>query len=65
EGYLLEALDSKTSRVHQRILYVSPDELAYNALILSDDGILTALLASGLNASVVWWRTDSLFGDIR
>ncbi len=65
EGYLFEAMDSKTSRVHQRLLHISPDELAYNALMLSDDGILTALLASEQNASVVWWRTDSLLGEIR
>lgn len=65
EGYLLEVMDSRTSRVYQRLLHVSRDELVYNALVLSDDGILSALLASGISASVVWWRTDSLTGEIR
>lgn len=65
EGYLVEVMDSRTSRVYQRLLHVSRDELVYNALVLSDDGILSALLASGISASVVWWRTDSLTGEIR
>ncbi|HHU36842.1 MAG TPA: hypothetical protein GXZ47_06395 [Treponema sp.] len=65
EGYLLEVMDSKTSRVHQRTIYVEQDELAYNALMLSSDGILSALLATNHSASVVWWRTDALIGEIR
>lgn len=65
EGYLIEVIDSKTSRVHQRTIYVDQDELAYNALMLSNDGILSALLATNNNASVVWWRTDALIGEIR
>ncbi len=64
-GYALEILDVKSRRIHKRTLSVSQDELAYNALMLSPDGIVSALLATPWNASVVWWRTDSLIGEIR
>ncbi len=64
-GYALEILDVRSRRIHKRILSVSQDELAYNALMLSPDGIISALLATPWNASIVWWRTDSLIGEIR
>lgn len=65
EGYALELMDSRSRRTQKRILPIQDDELAYNALMLSSDGILSALLATQYNASVVWWRTDSLIGEIR
>jgi hypothetical protein len=64
-GYTLEILDSRSRRVHRRTLSVSDDELAYNVLTLSTDGILSALLATPNEASFVWWRTDALIGEIR
>lgn len=64
-GYALEVMDSRSRRIHKRILSVSDDELAYNALMLSSDGIISALLATPYDASVVWWRTDTLIGEIR
>lgn len=64
-GYALEVMDKRSHRSHTRILSVSDNELAYNALMLSSDGIVSALLATTNEASVVWWRTDSLIGEIR
>lgn len=64
-GYALEILDTGSRRIHKRTLSVRADELAYNALMLSNDGILSALLATAYDASVVWWRTDALIGEIR
>jgi hypothetical protein len=64
-GYALVCMDSRSRRVHKRVLAVRDDELAYNALSLSADGIISALLATPYDASVVWWRTDSLIGEIR
>lgn len=64
-GYALEVYDGGSKRSHKRILSVSDDELAYNALMLSPDGIVSALIATQTEASVVWWRTDSLIGEIR
>jgi hypothetical protein len=64
-GYAIEVLDKHSRRVYKRILSVSDDELAYNALMLSGDGIISALLATQFDASIVWWRTDALIGEIR
>ena len=64
-GYALEVMDKRSHRSHMRILSVSDNELAYNALMLSSDGIISALLATTNDASVVWWRTDALIGEIR
>lgn len=65
EGYVIEILDTRTRRIHKKTLSVAQNELTYNALMLSSDGILSALLATPEEASVVWWRTDSLIGEIR
>jgi hypothetical protein len=64
-GYTLEVMDKRSHRSHMRILSVNDNELAYNALMLSSDGIISALLATSNDASVVWWRTDALIGEIR
>lgn len=64
-GYALEIADSRSKRSLKRVLSVSDEELAYNALMLSPDGIISALLATQYEASVVWWRTDALIGEIR
>ncbi len=65
DGYALEILDSRSRHIYKRTLSISPEELDYNALVLSNDGILSALLATSYEASVVWWRTDALIGEIR
>ncbi len=65
DGYALEVLDANSRRVHKRNLAVGKDELAYNVLMLSNDGIISALLATPYEASLVWWRTDALIGEIR
>lgn len=64
-GYGLQMLDMKSRRIYSRTLSVRDDELMYNALTLSREGILSALLAGEYEASVVWWRTDSILGEIR
>lgn len=65
EGYAFQILDRKSRRIYSRTLTVRKDELSYNALSLSRDGILSALLANDYDASVVWWRTDEVVGDLR
>lgn len=63
-GYALQILDTGSRRSYKRILSINQEELSYNALMLSSDGILSALLATPYEASLVWWRTDSLLGEI-
>lgn len=65
QGYALEILDSRSRRILKKTLAVNSDELSYNALSLSPDGIISALIATNFEASVVWWRTDTLIGEIR
>lgn len=64
-GYEICILDLESKRVQKRALLISYSEQVYNAFHLSGDGILSALLAGPDKASVVWWRTDSLIGEIR
>lgn len=64
-GYVLEIMDKRTHRIHKRSLTVLPEELMYNALHLSPDGIISALLATEFEAPVVWWRTDEIIGEVR
>lgn len=65
DGYALEILDTRSRHIIKRTLSINQDELAYNVLMLSHDGILSALLATPYEASIVWWRTDALIGEIR
>jgi hypothetical protein len=44
-------------------LDIEGEALRYSAYHLSEEGILTALLASEYEAKVVWWRFDRLFGQ--
>ncbi|MDR2418366.1 MAG: hypothetical protein LBD79_04865 [Treponema sp.] len=43
-------------------IQVSPDEFEFNAFSLSDDGILSAILAGAWDVKLVWWRTDKFMG---
>jgi hypothetical protein len=43
-------------------IQVSPDEFEFNAFALSDDGILSAILAGSWDVKLVWWRTDKFMG---
>jgi hypothetical protein len=45
-------------------LELSPDELKYSAFHLSEEGILSALLATDMEVRVVWWRFDRMFPGI-
>lgn len=64
-GYNLQMFDRKSRRSYSRTLAVRDEELVYNALSLSRDGIVSALLANTYDASVVWWRTDAIIGELR
>jgi hypothetical protein len=43
-------------------IQVSPDEFEFNAFALSDNGILSAILAGTWDVKLVWWRTDKFMG---
>jgi hypothetical protein len=46
----------------QGFIQVSPDEFEFNAFALSDNGILSAILAGAWDIKLVWWRTDKFMG---
>lgn len=61
-GYALLVLEAGSPAQRVGFIRVDDDELAFNSFYLSEDGILSALLASEYEAKVVWWRTDRLVG---
>ena len=64
-GYALLMLASGSEEQKRGFIRVDDDELVFNAFFLSDDGILSALLASEFEAKIVWWRTDRMVGEPR
>jgi hypothetical protein len=44
---------------------VAADETQLNTFSISNEGILSALLADEYSAKLVWWRTDTILGDIK
>ncbi|MDR2608835.1 MAG: hypothetical protein LBC57_10640 [Treponema sp.] len=60
-GYSVLILGSDSgSEQRQGIIQVNSNELQFNAFSLSQEGILSALLADEWNVKVVWWRTDRM-----
>uniref|UniRef100_A0A7C3E3E6 Lipoprotein n=1 Tax=Gracilinema caldarium TaxID=215591 RepID=A0A7C3E3E6_9SPIR len=64
-GYHLLVLDLESRDQKRGFIQVDPDELAFNTFYLSEEGILSALLATDYEAKVVWWRTEKFTGDVR
>jgi len=64
-GYALILLAAGSPERKRGFIRVDPEELVFNSFFLSDDGILSALLASEFEAKIVWWRTDRLIGEPR
>jgi hypothetical protein len=59
-GYMLQMVHPTDQRLIKRRLAVDTNDLVYYSFSLSPDGIISALLAGEKNASVVWWRSDTL-----
>jgi hypothetical protein len=62
EGYSLLMLSAGSRRQRRGLIRVEPDELQYNIFALSDEGILTGLLATEDLVKLVWWRINQLLG---
>jgi hypothetical protein len=65
-GYSLLILPAKNPESGQRrgFIAAATEELKFNRFSLSDEGILTGLLATDWEARLVWWRTDRLAGEL-
>ncbi len=62
-GYSLLMLSAGSPEQKRGLIRVDDDELVFNAFYLSQDGILSALLAGEYEAKLVWWRTDRMVGE--
>jgi hypothetical protein len=63
-GYSILILSADSREQRRGFIRVDDEELQYNAFNLSEDGILSGLLAGELDAKVVWWRTDRLVEEM-
>jgi len=61
-GYSLLVLTANTGDQRLGFIQVRNDELEYNTFNLSNEGILSGLLATKWDARLVWWRTERLMG---
>ena len=66
QGYSILILSSGSGESvmqHQGIIRVDNDEQQLNVFYLSEDGILSGLLAGDWQLKLVWWRTDRLLTE--
>jgi hypothetical protein len=66
-GYSLLILgkDAGGGQVQRRgFIQVDNDELEFNAFNVSEDGILSGLLATQWEARLAWWRTDRIAAEL-
>ncbi len=61
----LAIYDTATRSVSHYSITIAPDELYFNTIYLSSDGILCALLGTQYEARLVWWRFDKLMGAVK
>ena len=61
-GYSLLVLTAGSREQRLGFIQVKNDELEYNTFNLSNEGILSGLLATEWEARLVWWRTERLMG---
>lgn len=59
-GYMVELVNHDNSRVIKRFLGIDNTNLLYQNFNLSNNGIISALLAEKDKCQIVWWRTDTL-----
>ncbi|GHU39603.1 lipoprotein [Spirochaetia bacterium] len=65
EGFSILILSTNGNNEQRRgIISVNPEELQFCTFDVSEEGILSALLADSFNVKLLWWRTDKLARDI-
>jgi hypothetical protein len=61
EGFSVLIIDSANPNKQRRgVIRVSPAELQLFSFNVSEEGVLSALLADEYHVKLVWWRTDKL-----
>lgn len=64
DGFNIEMIQSENQRILRRHFNANHSNIVYDAMSLSQDGILTALYLEKESARVVWYRTDNLIDAI-
>jgi hypothetical protein len=61
DGFSILIFDIDGSNKQRRgVIRVNPDELQFFTFNISEEGVLSALLADDYRIKLVWWRTDKL-----
>jgi hypothetical protein len=64
EGYSILVLSADSREQRRGFIQADTEELQFNTFNLSEDGILSGILATTWEAKLVWWRTDRLAGEL-
>lgn len=63
-GYSILILSADSREQRRGFIQVDDEELLFNTFYVSEDGILSGLLATNWEVKMVWWRTDRIAGEI-
>ncbi len=64
EGYSVQILNAKRQQLIKRVLPVNHNDVLFSSFDLSDEGIISAILAEKEKCRIVWWKTDSLIDSV-
>lgn len=64
DGFAIQIIDLSGQHVIKRQFEIDHKDVLFYTITLSDEGIISALLAEKEEAKVVWWRTDNLVSNL-
>lgn len=64
DGYSIQMIQEGGQKIIKRHLEIDNSKYLYHVFDLSSDGILSGLFAQETQATVSWWRTDTLIDSI-
>ena len=63
-GFNLEIIQNENQRMLRRHIDVNHDDVLFNSMVLSPEGLLSVLYIENDSARVSWYRTDSLIESL-
>ena len=63
-GYSLLIINADSQERRRAFIRVDREELHYNAFHISEEGIISGILATNWQARIVWWRADRLAEEL-
>lgn len=64
DGYMLQMVQPDGQRILKRKIKLDNSKILYYTFALSEKGLLSGLFAYSSNASLEWWRLDSLIDNL-